>query len=69
MRSFIATYRWDGRCNAFKHRARVVVSETEEDALLMLVKNDPDIKKDNWSIEEIDTEYCHVENVTDIDWN
>jgi hypothetical protein len=69
MKSFIATYRWDGRCNAFERRARVVVAENEDDALSFLTKTDPDIKNDNWNIEEIDMQYCHVEKVTDIDWN
>lgn len=69
MKAFIASYRWDGRCNAFERRVRVVIADTEEDALEMLTKNDPDIKKDNWSIEEIDIEYSHVDNIMDIDWN
>jgi hypothetical protein len=69
MRSFIALYRWDGRCNSFERRARVVVAKNEEDVFLCLRKNDPDIKQEDWEIEEINTEYSHVENVTDIDWN
>jgi len=69
MKSFIASYRWDGRCNSFERRVRTVTAETEKDALEMLTKSDPDIKKDDWSIEEIDVEYAHVDKVLDMEWN
>jgi hypothetical protein len=70
MKPFIASYRYDGRCNSFERRVRVVVAEDEETALKMLSKNDPDIKNGihDWSIEEIDVEYKHVDNILDIDY-
>jgi hypothetical protein len=71
MKTFIASYRWDGRCNAFERRVRVVAAESEEEALDLLKKSDPDIKRpsQDWSIEELDTEYAHVEKTLDIDWS
>jgi hypothetical protein len=68
MKPFIASYRYDGRCNSFERRVRVVVAEDEDAALKMLSKNDPDIKSYDWSIEEIDVEYKHVDNILDIDY-
>lgn len=69
IKHFIAIYRWDGRCNAFERRVRVVTADNEKEALELLKKNDPDVKEHDWRIEEIYYESPHVENVLDVDWN
>ena len=68
LKHFIAVYKWDGRCNAFERRVRIVTADDEKSALSLLKKNDPDIKENDWSIEEIYYEDPHVENVLDIDY-
>ena len=55
LKTFIASYYWSGRCQAFESIESVIVAETKQVALGLALENNPDTKAKHWTIEELDT--------------
>jgi hypothetical protein len=66
LRIFSAVYRWDGRCNSFERKVRIVTAQDEKEALSLLEKNDPDVNKDRWDLDEIFNDVARVENIIEV---
>lgn len=63
MRTFIATFDWRGGRGAYDEITSVVIANTKEEALGLVLEEHKTTQARYWSVEEVDTTKLSVTNV------